>query len=121
MSEYPDWSSMTRSEIDAHHAAEGYPVIHREHKFKSGPPTKRVYIMQLAHEVRARKHGVVWDMVDLRDVYKKTNGDCGICGEHVPYHLFTVDHIIPISRGGPHLLYNLQPAHKSCNSRKGDR
>jgi len=74
--------------------------------------------MQIAHEVRARAAGVPWDMVDLREVFRRCNGVCGICGNPVEHETFTIDHIIPLSRGGPHVLKNLQVAHKSCNSRK---
>lgn len=93
----------------------------REHKYVGGPPTRRLRRMQLAHEVRARNAGVHWEMVDLRVVYKAHDGVCGICRQHVPLHITTFDHIVPLSKGGPHILSNLQPAHKSCNSSKGDR
>lgn len=76
--------------------------------------------MALAHEARARKAGIVYDLIDLREVYAKTNGVCGICGLAVSFDEFAVDHIDPVSKGGPHLLWNLQPAHKACNSRKGN-
>lgn len=33
----------------------------------------------------------------------------------------TLDHIHPVSRGGPHVESNLQLAHRGCNSRKQDR
>jgi 5-methylcytosine-specific restriction endonuclease McrA len=42
---------------------------------------------------------------------------CWMCG-HEPS---AVDHVKPISKGGPHALANLRPACKSCNSRKKDR
>jgi len=32
-----------------------------------------------------------------------------------------VDHVIPISLGGPHILANLRPACRSCNASKGAR
>jgi 5-methylcytosine-specific restriction endonuclease McrA len=43
---------------------------------------------------------------------------CGICGEDLDPLNFTVDHIIPIARGGLHEMANLQPAHALCNNRK---
>jgi 5-methylcytosine-specific restriction endonuclease McrA len=33
----------------------------------------------------------------------------------------TVDHIIPLARGGSHTWDNVQLAHHLCNSLKGDR
>lgn len=94
---------------------------YREHKYVGGVPTPRIRRMQYAHEVRARKAGVEWEIVDLRIAYRKYDGNCGICGQHVPLLRASFDHIVPLSKGGPHKLDNLQPAHFSCNSRKGDR
>jgi 5-methylcytosine-specific restriction endonuclease McrA len=96
-------------------------AIWREHKYIGGPPTKRIRLMQIQHEVRARKMGVEWHQVDLRDVYRAHDGKCGICGEHVPLLRASFDHIVPLVKGGPHVLSNLQPAHVACNSRKGAR
>jgi 5-methylcytosine-specific restriction endonuclease McrA len=33
----------------------------------------------------------------------------------------TIDHIIPLSRGGEHILENVRPAHASCNYNKADK
>lgn len=77
--------------------------------------------MQLQHEVRASKFGVSWDIVDLRRVYMRSDGVCGICGTHVGINEFTIDHIIPLSRGGAHVFSNLQVAHARCNTSKGNR
>lgn len=54
---------------------------------------------------------------------------CGICGKPVdkslksPHPLSaTVDHIIPVSRGGhPSDITNLQLAHRCCNRAKSDK
>lgn len=54
---------------------------------------------------------------------------CGICGRPVDMHLKyphpmspTIDHIIPIARGGhPSALENLQLAHRCCNREKSDK
>lgn len=54
---------------------------------------------------------------------------CGICGRPVDFTLRypdpmskTVDHIVPINRGGhPSDLANLQLAHLACNRAKSDK
>ena len=59
----------------------------------------------------------------------KTQTVCGICGKPVdfsfkhPHPLSpTVDHIIPVSKGGhPSDISNLQLAHRCCNRAKSDR
>lgn len=59
----------------------------------------------------------------------KTQTVCGICGKPVDFSLkyphplsATVDHIIPISKGGhPSDISNLQLAHFSCNRQKSDK
>jgi len=118
-----DWPNTIASDRDRLHRAMGIQSasFHHEHRYRGGPPDKRVKAMQIGHETRARQAGVHWDMVDLRDVYDFFGGRCGICGLSVGKAEFTVDHIVPISKGGPHLFGNLQPAHLACNSRKGDR
>lgn len=93
----------------------------RKHDYPSGPPSSRLRHMQLAHEARARRAGILWDKVDLRDVYTKDCGICGLCKQPVDYTLFTIDHIKPIYLGGSHTLDNLQIAHWGCNVAKGTR
>jgi 5-methylcytosine-specific restriction endonuclease McrA len=53
---------------------------------------------------------------------------CGLCGGHIPrvvrhgHPLYlTIDHIVPLSRGGEHSPSNVQAAHATCNYTKGDR
>lgn len=59
----------------------------------------------------------------------KTQTICGICGKPVDFSLkyphpmsATVDHIIPIAKGGhPSDISNLQLAHFQCNRLKSDK
>lgn len=53
-------------------------------------------------------------------IYNKYKGRCAICGEFVPYDLYTIDHIIPISKGGSNNIDNLQCTCKTCNFIKQD-
>lgn len=53
---------------------------------------------------------------------------CALCGQPLDHnakaHTYwstTVDHIIPISQGGnPYDLSNMRPAHKGCNTSRGN-
>lgn len=64
--------------------------------------------IQIILGIRDRRYGVGYRMM------------CGICHE-----LFLgpmeIDHIIPLSVGGPHHIHNLQYAHPKCNREKGGR
>ncbi len=64
-----------------------------------------------------------------KQIIYKTQTVCGICGKPVdfdfkfPHPLSpTVDHIIPVSKGGdPSSLDNLQLAHRWCNRQKSNK
>lgn len=46
---------------------------------------------------------------------------CVFCGKQVTWENFTLDHVRPHSRGGRTSSINAALAHKSCNSRAGDK
>ena len=52
-------------------------------------------------------------------IYSKYNGICQICGKPVDRVEMSVDHIIPLSKGGTNLEDNLQLSHDFCNKMKG--
>jgi len=45
-------------------------------------------------------------------------GECYYCGRQFPPRELTLDHIVPLSRGGRSTRGNCVPACKECNSRK---
>lgn len=52
---------------------------------------------------------------------------CHLCGNEIDYeasHLeplaFTIDHIIPLAKGGLDEIDNIAAAHRQCNRAKGD-
>lgn len=63
----------------------------------------------------------------LRARLRAEQRPCHLCGQPIDYSLphdhpysFSVDHIVPVARGGAVWDYdNLDAAHKCCNQRKG--
>lgn len=75
---------------------------------------------------RARLRGVTVEFFDRREIFERDDWTCGICNEAVDPDaaLFsdrypTIDHVIPIARGGEHSRANVQTACLLCNMRKG--
>ena len=52
-------------------------------------------------------------------LYGKQEGICNGCKHHFPFRNFTIDHIVPQSRGGQDDIDNLQLLCGACNSMKG--
>ena len=49
---------------------------------------------------------------------KRSSGRCHYCGKAVPPRELTMDHLIPLVRGGRTTKGNLVPACKECNNKK---
>lgn len=76
---------------------------------------------------RERAVGVRSSDFTLREVADRDGWRCHLCGKAVPDRPSksrpldaTLDHLIPISAGGPHTLDNVALAHHQCNSQRGD-
>lgn len=68
------------------------------------------------------------EYVDESIVFKRDRWRCHICGKKIsasvkwPNPLSpSIDHVIPISKGGSHTYTNVMAAHLGCNQRKQDR
>lgn len=75
---------------------------------------------------RARRYGVPYEAgIRAVEIYERDGWVCGICrlpvdeGLKYPDMLSaSLDHVVPLARGGGHVRGNLQLAHFICNSRK---
>lgn len=74
---------------------------------------------------RARKLAAFVEDFDRAAVFERDGWVCQLCGGVVDPNVrwpdplsASVDHIVPLSRGGAHGLDNVQLAHMGCNSRK---
>lgn len=75
---------------------------------------------------RAIKRGAtVGDLAAIKAIYRRAREtvkvNCYLCGKRIPLGERHVDHIIPLSKGGPHTAANLAIAHASCNDSKGTK
>ena len=61
------------------------------------------------------------------DIFERDGWTCALCHQPIDPDLMwpdpacaTLDHIVPLSKGGQHTLDNVQAAHARCNISKGD-
>lgn len=86
-----------------------------------------------ARALETRRRALMWsngpaEIIKFSEVYHRDGGVCQLCFHNVEKDLAypdpwygTIDHIQPLSKGGQHTYENVQLAHLSCNSRKGNR
>lgn len=79
------------------------------------------------HKARCEQYGTRYTKIDPMDVFERDHWLCMIClapvdkDRVVPDPLAaTVDHTIPLSKGGEHVMSNVRCAHFACNSILGD-
>ena len=92
--------------------------------------------LRLTHRIKRRALAQIGDKdITLETLYNRDLGICALCGERCDYtdYIFkgevfiagnrypSIDHIVPISKGGSHTWDNVQLAHKQCNSVKSNK
>jgi 5-methylcytosine-specific restriction endonuclease McrA len=77
---------------------------------------------------KLRLRGLNPTVMPIAALYRRDDGICGICNRPVDKGLryphpmsATIDHVVPITKGGEHEPHNLQLAHARCNIAKGNR
>jgi 5-methylcytosine-specific restriction endonuclease McrA len=98
------------------------PELHREysrswkrHNREKGRVQTNVY------RTRIRLAGGRYTADDWQAILEAFGHRCLHCARHESEARLTVDHVIPVSKGGCSNIWNLQPLCRSCNSRKGAR
>lgn len=109
----------------------------RKRKFCSDECYSR-YTNRIKHDRRLRKlkQIIIDDNITLTKLYKRDNGVCHICGEVCDWNDYSlddnnnfitggsypsIDHVIPISKGGLHSWGNVKLAHFYCNTIKSNK
>jgi 5-methylcytosine-specific restriction endonuclease McrA len=78
-----------------------------------------------------RKHymrDIAWEVFTRTEIFIRDGWVCALCGcdidpklDHPDVMSASLDHIIPITKGGPHTRENTQASHLRCNISKGNR
>lgn len=86
---------------------------------KANPQRLRENSVRQFHTRRMRMmgNGPV-ERIDRWAIYERDEGLCHLCTEPCAREEFTLDHVVPVSRGGTHTANNVKVAHRSCNGRK---
>ncbi|MGW2010857.1 HNH endonuclease [Streptomyces nigrescens] len=130
-----EWHRGYKAQTGSRYAADRYAEREREYekRRREERPHWRTLHPERAAEYDARRRATValartGEAFAPRDVHERDQWTCQLCRLPVDPELAwphsmsaSVDHIIPLSRGGEHSMANVQCAHLGCNSRKGDR
>ena len=95
---------------------------------KANPEAWALIAVRANRKRRAVEAAAFVEHVELPVLLERAGWVCGICGEDIPKSATfpdvlspSLDHVIPLSRGGKHEYANAQAAHYGCNSAKQDK
>jgi 5-methylcytosine-specific restriction endonuclease McrA len=89
--------------------------------WKGGGGQERRTWNEIKRRIRKKGNGGSHTLSEWQDVKKKYNYTCLCCGKQEPEITLTVDHVIPVSKGGTNNIDNIQPLCRSCNPRKSNK
>lgn len=105
-------------------------------KYCSSACAKRINnAIKKDRRIRKIKHVVVDKNITIQRLYERDNGRCYLCGRvcdwsacedkdgaFIAYDNYpSIDHVIPLSKGGLHAWDNVKLACRGCNNRKSDK
>lgn len=119
--DYFFWECYAAAPVDSPH----YPAPMHSARYRAEMDRRRRVSSNAAkHERRAREEAAI-ERFDPWEVYERDHWLCGICGQEVDPEVFhpdamsaSLDHVVPLSRGGDHTRDNSVLAHLVCNIRK---
>ena len=130
-----EWNRAYRQEHGAWYAGLNYPGQQRAYEKRRRQEKghwRRLY-PERAAAYDARRRALVEQARTTEafapiDVHTRDDWTCKLCLLPIDPEIAwpdplspSVDHVIPLSRGGVHAMHNVQSAHLGCNSSKGDK
>lgn len=98
----------------AYYAANRERITGRQRAYKA---SNRERYAGYAAKRRAIKRNAPHEPYDRTTIFAAYNNECVYCGAEAVH----LDHVVPISKGGPDAAHNLLPACAECNLSKGAR
>jgi 5-methylcytosine-specific restriction endonuclease McrA len=112
-------NSARRDYFRQRQATHGEQLRENERRWRRENPHKKA---EKEARRRARLAAARWiEPVDRQQIVERDGSACYLCGRVLLAHQITLDHVVPLSKGGPHAADNLRVACRSCNCRKGVR
>lgn len=118
-----EYRARTKAETSARDLAyarseRGRKVRARANSRWNTSPAGREFFRQAQSRRRAKMRGVTCDLTRAQweQIVSDFGGRCAYC-DCIP-GVVTMDHVVPIDKGGPHTASNVVPACGSCNSQK---
>ena len=84
-------------------------------------PSTRMRIPSVVVFHNSRRNRVKSVRFSRKNVWIRDEGRCQYCANHVSINDFTLDHVLPKTRGGKTSWTNVVTCCVSCNQRKGDK
>lgn len=103
----------------------GQPYIYPRRRYCS--EHCRIKAVNRDNQHRRRTAKRTGDRITIRALGERDLWRCHICGDAVTVRqgrsrsAASIDHVIPVTRGGEHVWSNVRLAHIGCNARKGNR
>lgn len=111
--------------------------VYQPHQKTCSPECSKARTKRMAHERKDKRLNdlnVVDKDISLKTLYKRDKGICYICGGKCDFKDHarngsnfisgptypSVDHVVPLARGGKHSWDNVKLAHHLCNAKKSD-
>lgn len=76
---------------------------------------------KIRRRIRELNLNIEAKLINYDLILKRDKRICHICNKKVKTNNLHFDHVIPLSKGGPHTIENIKVSHSWCNWKKGNR
>ncbi|NBP60230.1 MAG: HNH endonuclease [Candidatus Fonsibacter lacus] len=115
---YQKTNKVALAEYQKKYRKEKKDIVSKWEKKRSQNPKRKMYVAMRDSWRRSQKTINLIGNQDLLRIYKELGQSCVVCKTTKD---ITIDHIVPISKGGTNNQENLQILCRSCNSKKRDK